>query len=105
MLLYCMTRPALRYEAYVKIQRQKRQASFENKKFLEEVVEKYPQFKITATIQTFTGGQFEEVCGVSADEASKLLGGLMKRGLVSIQQDGSYRQAKALLDIVRQLGA
>ena len=64
-----------------------------------------PQKRRALTLNEFTGGQFANVHGGTAEEAVELLNGLLKRGLVVLRPDGSYRQAKSLENIARQIGA
>ena len=104
-LHYCMTRPALMYVEFIGSLKQAMKNDAESKEFIKGMVGSCPQKRRALTLNEFTGGQFANVHGGTAEEAVELLNGLLKRGLVILQPDGSYRQAKSLENIARQIGA
>ena len=101
-LKYCLLKPSMGYGEFIKNYRRLSNAREENMGFVRALLTIHPVIKAVLTAKSFRGFQFSEILGIDKTDASKILSELIKRGLVTIHSNASYKPESTLIDIARQ---
>lgn len=91
------------YGEYVRELQRARAKRESNVSFVRALVQTHPAIKAILTAKTFRGFQFQEVLGIERSDAAKMLSELIKKGLITVHAQGTYKTTGLLVEIARQM--
>lgn len=96
-------KPSLDYKNYITEHKRAQQQRVENTKYVRGLVDLHPALRVLLSSNVFRGTQVREILGVDANEASKIISDLLRRGLLKVTGSGAYAPDKLLIEIAKQM--
>lgn len=96
-------KPSLDYKNYIQEYKRAQRQRAENTRYIRGLVKLYPALKVLLSSNVFRGTQVREILGVEANESSKIISELLKKGLLKVTGSGAYAPDKLLIEIAKQM--
>ena len=101
-LKYILQKESMGYGDYVSDYQLKRKQREENVDYIKALVVTHPTITSILAAKNFKGLQFSEVLGMSKEDSAVILAELIKRRLIAVHSQATYKPEGVLVDIARQ---
>lgn len=90
------------YSGFIAESQRAKNRTKENTTYIKGLLTLHPALRILLSSVSFKGYQFQEILGISRDEASKIMSELITRGLVKPSSGANYVPDKMLIEVAKQ---